>query len=74
MPADPRTADRLRSHLDTLGWSQSTLARRLNQDEARIRRWLRGESPVPEKVVTWLDGLATDFVTLCQRHRPPGVA
>lgn len=48
----------LRTHLETIGWSQRALADRLGIHETRVRRWASGAVQIPPAVLAWLDRLA----------------
>lgn len=60
-PADLRTAADLLFGGERFGlrW-QRPLARALGVDDRTVRRWLSGESPVPEEIVGKLYWLAVD--------------
>lgn len=53
--------------IDTLNWSVCGLARRLNVDENRVRRWASGRYQVPEELAVWLNRL----VDTLQRYPAP---
>lgn len=48
------TPEDLRFCLETLGWSQRELARRLNMDEARVHKMARAALPILPELVTWI--------------------
>lgn len=48
------TSDGLRVALNALHWSQRGLARILDLDERRVRRWAAGE-PIPLAIARWLE-------------------
>jgi DNA-binding transcriptional regulator YiaG len=50
---------RLADVLATLGWSAAELARRLNVSERTVRRWGRGDQPIPPQIDQWLEQMAT---------------
>ena len=52
------TSDKFRTCLDTLGWSQRSLARLLDCDERMVRRWAAGQYSIPDNVAGWLATLA----------------
>ena len=57
----------LRTALCVLGWSGLTLAKRCLVNERTVRRWLDGQSPVPDRVATWLQ----ELVKAHAAHQPP---
>lgn len=63
------TPDRLRECLTSLRWSQRELAKVLDIDEARVRRWARGAAPIPQAIEPWLESLAAVHNAL---PLPPG--
>jgi len=50
--------DEFRACLDTIGWSQRNLARRLAIHHTRTERMATGRYPVPPEVATWLRVMA----------------
>jgi ribosome-binding protein aMBF1 (putative translation factor) len=52
------TPTQFRACLDTLDWSQRSLARLLDRDERMVRRWASGQCTIPEDVAEWLTTLA----------------
>lgn len=61
------TGAELVAALDTIGWSNRKLAKRLRCDEIRIRRWIQDVSQVPPSVAKWLSTLAAFH----ERHPAP---
>ncbi|MEE8659641.1 XRE family transcriptional regulator [Acetobacteraceae bacterium EV16G] len=57
----------LRRSLNTLHWSQRGLAEAIECDPRLVRRWVSGDSAIPEEVANWLRNLAT----FAQRNPPP---
>lgn len=54
-----RTAtDRMRTALETIGWSQRQLAERLGVSEPTIRRQCSGRYEPDPRVLAWLEQLA----------------
>lgn len=53
--------------LEALHWPQRTLATVLGVDESTVRRWQRGDRPVPDAIASWLRQLAAAH----QRLPPP---
>lgn len=53
--------------LDAIHWPQRTLASVLGVDESTVRRWQRGDRPIPEPIAAWLRQLAAAHL----RHPPP---
>lgn len=45
-------------YLDIIGWSPRQFAEILGIGERSMWRWLSGQNPVPEKVMSWLKMLA----------------
>ena len=43
--------------LAILGWSERELARRADRQQTTIVRWIKGLSPVPGEMATWLETL-----------------
>ena len=52
------TPESFRAALDTIGWGQRELSRRLQCDDRMVRRWAGGALRVPEPIARWLDTLA----------------
>jgi hypothetical protein len=46
----PITPFQLKGHLQRVGLSQMEAARRLDVNPRTVRRWIAGESPIPEAV------------------------
>jgi DNA-binding transcriptional regulator YiaG len=44
--------------LQTIGWSQRELARRLNITDSTVRSWISGRRMPPPPVVEWLQDIA----------------
>lgn len=61
------TSDQFTHALETLGWSERELARRLACDPKLANRWSRGISEVPTDLGRWLDQL----VKASARVTPP---
>jgi transcriptional regulator with XRE-family HTH domain len=40
-----------------VGWSQAELADRVGVSSRTIRRWVRGDAPVPPAVLRWLSSI-----------------
>ena len=53
----PISPKQLRNVLQNLGLNQSELARMLDVDGRTVRRWIKGESPVPGPVCVALHSL-----------------
>jgi len=53
------TADELKTHLQTLDWSQAALARRLGVAPNTVYRWAAGLLPAPAWLAGYLDMAAT---------------
>lgn len=53
------TADELKTHLQTLDWSQAELARRLGVAPNTVYRWAAGLLPAPAWLAGYLDMAAT---------------
>ena len=51
--------DEFRVCLDTIGWTQRGLAKRLGIHHTRTERMATGQYPVPANIGTWLELLAT---------------
>ena len=51
--------DEFRACLDTIGWSQRNLARRLAIHYTRTERMATGRYPVPANIADWLRRLAS---------------
>lgn len=53
----PMTPQELKRHLQRTGLSQTETARRLKVNARTVRRWIAGDSPIPEAVAllvpTW---------------------
>lgn len=54
----PADATRLRSALNRLHWSAQTIATLLDVNERTARRWISGQNPAPDNVLTWLERMA----------------
>lgn len=65
----PMATTELAECLDTLHWPQRTLAGVLGVDESTVRRWQKGERPVPDPIAAWLRQL-----TAAHRRLPPPAA
>lgn len=51
------TPERLRECLTLVRWTRRGLADALMCDERLIRRWLAGESTIPDGVAVWIETL-----------------
>jgi plasmid maintenance system antidote protein VapI len=60
---------RLRECLYLLGWSQAHLAKIIDVQPRRVRRWADDDEPVPENVADWLEKLGAFH----QQNPPPTV-
>jgi hypothetical protein len=65
----PMATTEMAEILETLHWPQRTLAVVLGIDESNVRRWQRGDRPVPEPIAVWLRQLAA-----AHRRLPPPAA
>jgi len=54
----PMTAERLNWCLETIGWSRSVLAERLDIEGTTVARMCQGKSGIPNRVAVWIDTLA----------------
>lgn len=55
------TPERFRECLYALDWTVHSIAIRLGVPRIRVRRWLSGESEVPDNVAAWLEQPAEYF-------------
>jgi hypothetical protein len=58
MPDSRSPTERLSAALSVLGWSPRQVARHLQINEQTMRRAVRGDLPLPEPVLSWLDDLS----------------
>lgn len=61
------TGAELAAALQTIGWSQRELARRLKVGETQVRRWVAGAAPMPPALMAWLAKAAAWHA----KHPPP---
>ena len=61
------TPDRLRRHLDVLGWSSTALAERLGVSPVTVRRWLTGTRLVPQNVADKIEAVTAAVLRLSDR-------
>ncbi len=64
------TPTTLRAALATIGWSNCELARRTGIQEKQIRRMLKGDAAVPERIAGWLEDLAGYHAARPAPHDP----
>lgn len=60
-PPFPMSGHRLSRCLIVIGWNERELARRTGRHQTQVRRWIKGESPIPSPVAAWISDLA-DFI------------
>ena len=53
---------RLSRCLIVIGWNERELARRTGRHQTQVRRWIKGESPIPSPVAAWITELADIIV------------
>ena len=61
------TPPEFRLCLESLAWSQRSLARMLGLDHQSVRRWASGQNEIPDNVAKWLATLAAFHA----KHPPP---
>ena len=61
------TPDDLKTHLDTLDWSQAEFARQVGVAPNTVYRWMAGTLPVPAWLTGYLDMAVT--VRRCVTHQ-----
>jgi hypothetical protein len=65
------TANQFKRCVETLRWSQVTIAEQLDVPPLMVRQWSSGLRPIPDYVGNWISTISGEIATVCQRHPAP---